>query len=50
MSKHAASDLHLKADTPAKFRLKGAIRNSPHEGMIDFTESIRQLVDKDGFR
>ncbi len=27
MSKHAASDLHLKADTPAKFRLKGAIRN-----------------------
>ncbi len=27
MAKHAASDLHFKADTPAKFRLKGAIRN-----------------------
>jgi len=27
MMKHKASDLHLKADTPAKFRLKGAIRN-----------------------
>lgn len=27
MTKHKASDLHLKADTPAKFRLKGSIRN-----------------------
>jgi len=27
MAKHKASDLHFKADTPAKFRLKGAIRN-----------------------
>lgn len=27
MCKHQASDLHLKADSPAKFRLKGAIRN-----------------------
>ena len=27
MCKHKASDLHLKAKTPAKFRVKGAIRN-----------------------
>lgn len=27
MTKHSASDLHFKADTPAKFRLKGDIRN-----------------------
>jgi len=27
MCKHKASDLHFKAETPAKFRLKGAIRN-----------------------
>ncbi|MHC5108765.1 MAG: type IV pilus twitching motility protein PilT [Planctomycetota bacterium] len=27
MSKHAASDMHMKADTPCKFRMKGAIRN-----------------------
>jgi len=27
MTKHNASDLHFKADTPAKFRLKGDIRN-----------------------
>jgi twitching motility protein PilT len=27
MCKHSASDLHFKADTPAKFRLKGDIRN-----------------------
>ncbi len=27
--------------------LGSVIRNSPHEGMIDFTESIRQLVDKE---
>lgn len=27
MCKHSASDLHFKADTPAKFRLKGSIRN-----------------------
>lgn len=27
MTKHGASDLHLKANTPAKFRLKGAIRS-----------------------
>ncbi|MFQ5461108.1 MAG: type IV pilus twitching motility protein PilT [Phycisphaerae bacterium] len=27
MSKHTASDLHMKADTPCKFRMKGAIRN-----------------------
>ncbi len=27
--------------------LGAVIRNSPHEGMIDFTESIRHLVDKE---
>jgi len=27
MCKHKASDLHFKSDTPAKFRMKGAIRN-----------------------
>jgi len=27
MTKHNASDLHFKADTPAKFRLKGEIRS-----------------------
>jgi len=27
MSKHTASDLHMKADTPCKFRMKGTIRN-----------------------
>ena len=33
MCRHKASDLHLKADTPAKLRIKGEIRNIDSHGL-----------------
>lgn len=42
MTKHTASDLHLKADTPAKFRLKGEIRNVDANPLSN--EVIEQMV------
>lgn len=42
MCKHAASDLHFKADTPAKFRLKGAIRNIDANPLSN--ESIESMM------
>jgi twitching motility protein PilT len=42
MCKHKASDLHFKADTPAKFRLKGAIRNIDGEPLSN--EQIEAMV------
>lgn len=35
MSKLKASDLHFKADTPAKFRLKGTIRNIENNALTN---------------
>lgn len=42
MCKHQASDLHFKAGTPAKFRLKGSIRNVDNNALTD--EEIQSLV------
>ncbi len=42
MCKHEASDLHFKADTPAKFRLKGSIRNIDGEPLT--TEQIEAMI------
>ena len=37
MSKHGASDMHMKADTPVKFRLQGAIRNADANALSNET-------------
>ncbi len=42
MSKHDASDLHMKADTPPKFRLNGTIRNI--DGTLLTNEQIESMV------
>jgi len=42
MCKHKASDLHFKADTPAKFRLKGAIRNIDAQALTN--ENIESML------
>ena len=42
MAKHDASDLHLKADTPPKFRIKGAIRNLESRPLSN--EAVEALV------
>ena len=42
MCRHHASDLHLKAGTPAKFRIKGDIRNI--DGKPLSNEEIESMV------
>lgn len=42
MTKHGASDLHLKAETPAKFRLKGAIRNIEAQPLSN--ETVESMI------
>jgi len=42
MCKHNASDLHFKAGTPAKFRLKGSIRNVDNNPLSN--EEVQSLV------
>lgn len=42
MTKHGASDLHMKADTPAKFRLGGDIRNIDANPLTN--EQIESMV------
>ena len=42
MSKHSASDMHMKADTPVKFRIQGSIHNIDASPLS--TEDIEGLV------
>ncbi|MCH7595834.1 MAG: PilT/PilU family type 4a pilus ATPase [Planctomycetes bacterium] len=42
MSKHEASDLHMKAGTPPKFRLNGTIRNI--DGTVLSNEQIESMI------
>jgi len=48
MTRHGASDLHLKADTPAKFRLKGDILNIDANPLTsDFIEAmVYEIMDE----
>lgn len=48
MSKLKASDLHFKADTPAKFRLKGTIRNIENNALsnAEIEAMIFEIMDE----
>lgn len=48
MTKHKASDLHLKAETPAKFRIQGVIRNVDAKSLAsaDIESLVFEIMDE----